>query len=230
MDTSPTSSATSAGTFFNTSREAQVALGVLLILTMGLLAFRGYGNGLRTHPTDVKPHSLDLNRAERTELEQVPGIGPTLAKSIDDYRRRHGPFQSVDELQQVKGIGPATLNKVRLFFHVEPEPPAPPNTEIPEPLVLERKPATPGRATRPAGLRKLQPGDPPINVNSATLEELMQLPGVGAVTAQNIIAARSAEPFRTLADLDRVKNIGPKTLDKLRPFVVFEPPSPLKPK
>jgi competence protein ComEA len=50
----------------------------------------------------------------------------------------------------------------------------------------------------------------------------MQLPGVGVVTAQNIVVARAERPLRSLADLDRVKGIGAKTLEKIKPFVVFE--------
>jgi competence protein ComEA len=50
----------------------------------------------------------------------------------------------------------------------------------------------------------------------------MRIPGVGPVTAQNIVAARAERPFSSVADLDRVKGIGPKTLEKLRPFVVVK--------
>jgi competence protein ComEA len=65
----------------------------------------------------------------------------------------------------------------------------------------------------------LQPGDPPIDINAASLDEVMRLPGIGRVTAQAIVAGR---PYRSLADLDRVKGIGPKTLEKLRPFVKWD--------
>ena len=50
----------------------------------------------------------------------------------------------------------------------------------------------------------------------------MRLPGIGPVTAQAIIASRTATPFQNLNDLDKVKGIGPKTLEKLRPFVVLK--------
>jgi len=59
-------------------------------------------------------------------------------------------------------------------------------------------------------------------VNTATADELMRLPGIGPVMAQNIITSRTAAPFQTLNDLDKVKGIGPKTLEKLRPFVVVK--------
>jgi competence protein ComEA len=192
-----------------------------LVVTLGLLAFRGYGAWLGARPTESpRPALVDPNTAGRADLEQVPGIGPTLAKEIVDEREKKGPFRSVEELRRVKGMGPVTLDKVRAFLHVEPVA-APPATNL-EPLILERKaaPATPPRANSSA--KKIQPGDPPINVNTASAEELTRLPAIGPVTAQNIVAARSAKPFRTLADLDAVKGIGPKTLEKIRPFVVVE--------
>jgi competence protein ComEA len=90
--------------------------------------------------------------------------------------------------------------------------------------VLERKltpPPTQAPYPRAGGnAKKLQPGDAPIDVNTAGIDELMRLPGIGAVTAQHIIAARAAKPFRSLADLDKVKGIGPKTLEKIKTFVV----------
>jgi len=65
-------------------------------------------------------------------------------------------------------------------------------------------------------------GHPPIDVNAAGAAELMRLPGVGPVMAQNIIKAREEKRFESVADLNRVKGIGPKTLDRLRPFVVVK--------
>jgi competence protein ComEA len=209
-----------------TPRSAQVALCVFLALTLGLLALRGYGNWLGAKPTESVPVALtDLNTADRADLEQVPGIGPALAQRIDDHRRANGPFKSVEELRQVKGFGQITFDKVRPFFRVELAAPLA-EPSAPEPLVLERKPtppSTPVLFPRSGGVRKLQPGDPPVNVNAASSEQLMTIPGVGPVTAQNIIAARATGAFKSVEDLDlRVKGIGPKTLEKIRPFVVVK--------
>jgi competence protein ComEA len=208
----------------HTSRSAQVALVAFLVITLGLLAFRGYGTWLGARPTDApRPAPVDLNAAGRADLEQVPGIGPVMAREIAADREKNGPFRSVEELRRVKGMGPVTFDKVRAFLRVEPAT-VPPATSL-EPLVLERRPTQPSPAASPranGGVKKIQPGDPPINVNAAPVEELMRLPAIGPVTAQNIIAARSAQPFRSVADLDNVKGIGPKTLDKIRPFVVVE--------
>lgn len=217
-------------------RSAQIALATFLAVLVGLLAFRGYGNRLGFRPAEsVTATRLDLNRADRAELEQVPSIGPKLAGAIDDYRREKGPFRSVDDLRDVRGVGPATVDKVRPYLRVDANAglatdPASPDLDPP----LRPRPRPTTRAAAPSvssgsspaprstGAKKLQPGDPPVNVNTASSEELQRLPAVGPVTAQNILAARADRPFRSLADLDRVKGIGPKTLEKLRPFVVVE--------
>lgn len=203
-----------------TRRGAQVALGVFLVVLVGLLAFRGYANHLGARPTEpVAVDPIDLNSADASELAQVPGIGAKMAESIADHRRLHGPFKSVDELRNVRGVGPITFEKVRNHFRAGP---------VAQQPALELPPSpNPGPTPTPAprssgGAKKIQPGEPPINVNTASADELQRLPGVGPVMARNIIAARSATPFESISDLDKVKGIGPKTLDKLRLFVVVK--------
>jgi competence ComEA-like helix-hairpin-helix protein len=56
---------------------------------------------------------VDLNRADATELDALPGVGPVLAGRILEHRKAHGPFRSVDELMAVRGIGPRLLARIR---------------------------------------------------------------------------------------------------------------------
>lgn len=59
--------------------------------------------------------------------------------------------------------------------------------------------------------------DSKININTATKEELMKLPGVGEVTAQNIIDYREKSGgFNSVDEITKVNRIGTKTLDKFK--------------
>jgi competence protein ComEA len=56
---------------------------------------------------------VNINTADAADLESLPGIGPTLAQRILDYRQAHGPFAQIQELMEVSGIGPATFEGIR---------------------------------------------------------------------------------------------------------------------
>ena len=63
----------------------------------------------------------------------------------------------------------------------------------------------------------------PIDINRADAGELTRLPGVGPKLAERIVADRAAlGPYRTLADLDRVKGVGPALLQKLAGMAVID--------
>lgn len=55
---------------------------------------------------------LDLNRASAAELEELPGIGPTLAGRIVARRTEQGPFRTVEELREVPGIGEKLFSQI----------------------------------------------------------------------------------------------------------------------
>lgn len=65
-------------------------------------------------PSSGTPTELvDLNNADQTTLETLPGVGPATAQAIIEHRRRHGRFTSVGQLLEVKGIGPAKMAELR---------------------------------------------------------------------------------------------------------------------
>jgi len=77
----------------------------LSILALPLLAFAGQVN---INTADAETISSELN-----------GIGLSKAQSIVDYRKKHGPFRSVEDLSLVKGIGERTVEKNRRDIQVE---------------------------------------------------------------------------------------------------------------
>ncbi len=94
-----------------TSRQSLVAL----IFGCGILLF---GASLRAGP-------VNINTADAATLSrELQGIGIKRAQAIVDYRQKHGPFKSADELALVKGIGPAALAKNREFIRIEARPAA----------------------------------------------------------------------------------------------------------
>jgi competence protein ComEA len=58
---------------------------------------------------------VDLDYASATELDRLPGIGPSLAARIVADRDSAGPFGSLEGLQRVRGIGPALATKLSPF-------------------------------------------------------------------------------------------------------------------
>jgi competence protein ComEA len=211
--------------------SAQLTTVFLLGVTLALVAVQVRGSWRwGSRPSELHPGVLavprtDLNRAERAELLQLPGVGNSLAERIETYRREQGPFRSVDDLVAVQGVGPSTLERLRPLVYVveisgerkERESPtkraksgrsswksAPSDTDSDERKPLSKKGASPVS---------------PIDINQATVAELQRLPGIGPKMSQRIVEEREKRPFRSVDELRRVSGIGVKTLERLRPFV-----------
>lgn len=56
---------------------------------------------------------ININTASKGELESLPGIGPSLAQNIIDYRETTGPFETIEEIMEVSGIGEAKFGAVQ---------------------------------------------------------------------------------------------------------------------
>lgn len=66
----------------------------------------GTGRNVFTPQTGTKsPGLVNINMADQSQLDSLPGIGPALAQKIIQYREVNGPFKSIDDLKNVSGIG-----------------------------------------------------------------------------------------------------------------------------
>jgi competence protein ComEA len=81
---------------------------------------------------------VNINSADAATIaRELKGIGPAKAEAIVEYRQKHGPFRSADELAQVRGIGQKTIEHNRADIRIDRGTPPPPA-------------AAPASAARPA--------------------------------------------------------------------------------
>ena len=61
---------------------------------------------------------VNINNATQTELESLPGIGPSLALKIINYRKENGKFSSIEEIKSVSGIGESKFESLKKYIVV----------------------------------------------------------------------------------------------------------------
>jgi competence protein ComEA len=91
---------------------------IAVVLASFALLLCGHA-AVRTQETfDPKLYAfvIDMNTATHGELQTLPGIGPTLADNIIQYRDQHVPMNDFDEIRNVHGIGPKRHDAMRPYF------------------------------------------------------------------------------------------------------------------
>ena len=82
----------------------------------------------------------------------------------------------------------------------------------------------------PYTVGKKKPPTQPININTASSDQLQQVPGIGPVTAQKILQMRkSYGAFKSVNDLMAIRGIGPKRLEKMRMYLTVGKPKSTNP-
>ena len=141
------------------------------------------------------PSTIDINTATEEDLMTLPTIGRALAHEIVEYRKKVGKFRTVHDLTLVKGIGSAKLEKIRKEIHVTFD--------------------SNSRYTNRETSKKL------VNINTAILEQLVQVKGITLDVAAKIIEYRSKYgKFRHINDLvEPAALLDTPTLLKLKSFL-----------
>ena len=69
--------------------------------------------------TKSENNIVNINKATQTELETLPGIGPSIALKIISYREENGKFSSVEDLKNVNGIGENKYENIKNLISVK---------------------------------------------------------------------------------------------------------------
>jgi competence protein ComEA len=145
---------------------------------------------------------VNVNTANQSQLETLPGIGPSKAKAIIDYRDTNGAFTSLSQLDSVPGIGRATLEKLSTRVVFDGETIGVPSVATAPSSDSSSRSETP-KSSGATGI---------VNINTANQSDLQSLPGIGPSKAVAIIHDRESNgPFEHCGQLTRVKGVGPST-------------------
>lgn len=83
------------------------------VIVAGLLALFVLAGGV-----EIAHAAVNINTADSAELETLPGIGPSKAAAIIEYRNTNGDFGSIGDIQNVSGIGPSTYENIKSLITV----------------------------------------------------------------------------------------------------------------
>jgi competence protein ComEA len=194
-----------------TTRITPVAIalavcGTVVAVGLGVMGYRM----LRTPP----PPELSLPRATPTELPPTSAAPSSIVVHVAGAVARAGVYH-VDATARVDdavaaagGVTPeADLDAVNLAAKVADG----------DRVFVPRRGQNPPAVVAPVGPADGSTPSGPVNLNTATAEQLDTLPGVGPTTAQAIIAWRQEHgAFRSVQDLLEVRGIGPAKLESLR--------------
>ena len=92
-------------------------IGAAAFVLVAIVAAAGGNSPAATNPAvKEKAELVDINSASAADLEKVPGIGPSLARRIVEFRDKNGPYSTVEDLLKIQGIGEKSLSHFREYL------------------------------------------------------------------------------------------------------------------
>lgn len=167
---------------------------------------------------------MNLNTATAEELQVLPGIGEVLAQRIVAYREQIGGFRNLEQLLEVNGIGTVKYAGIVPMLYLPEESP-----DEEESLQPEEVPEESSAADMPeeAATDAAEPSEPvffPIDLNTATREELMRIPEMTETLADAILTLRQEiRYFSSPYELLYAEGMTDQRFEKLRDFVTVLP-------
>ena len=77
------------------------------------------GDNIIIEENKSKEEKININKAAQTEIETLPGIGPSTALKIINYRNEHGKFKNIEDIKNVSGIGDSKFENIKEYICVE---------------------------------------------------------------------------------------------------------------
>ena len=69
--------------------------------------------------TNTQSNKININTATQTELEELPGIGPSIALKIIKYRDENGKFKTIEDIKKVSGVGDSKYAKIKDIISIK---------------------------------------------------------------------------------------------------------------
>ncbi len=153
-----------------------------------------------------------LNRANLSQLMEIPGIGEAIGKRIITERRIIKSFKSMEDVLAINGIGTAKFEDMLQFIQtLQNRTPTPLRQITPFIPFYQRK--TP---------IKQQFSNQPKNLNAATAEDIKAISGFGDALADSILKAREQKGrFKSWDELDAISGIGEQRLKQLKEHFIL---------
>lgn len=153
-------------------------------------------------------YPIDINFATYEELTTLKGVGETKANDILVYRS-NGYFYTIEDIMKVKGIGESIFNDIKPFIKVD-------LTRIP-PKQDVTSSTTTSSTTTSVTVKNL------LNVNTATYEQLMTIPGITKTSVEAIIFHRSQSDcrFNTMEEVEMVLSLSDASqYKKIKQYII----------